>query len=207
MVLSYDNVIKEKIYAWAAICHHVYENGSSSLAGLSKEELLEKFKTINRLEELSNLYAIANMYFKLTLMKLKDFKAEYKDSYIANDSPYSYDKLSKPKNSFSKKEVLAFLEHERWNAFEVGYGVLPLKKEICIAKSKEEGAFHRKHPTDNNYLYHLAITTQAGLASYYSLAKSLGFGEDVADVVRYDYYLMDSFSEDENALDYYIDKL
>jgi len=207
VVLSYDNVIKEKIYAWAAICHHVYENGSSSLAGLSKEELLEKFKTINRLEELSNLYAIANMYFKLTLMKLKDLKAEYKDSYITNDSPYSYDKLSKPKNSFSKKEVLAFLEHERWNAFEVGYGVLPLKKEICIAKSKEEGTLHRKHPTNNNYLYHLAITTQAGLASYYSLAKSLGFSEDVADVVRYDYYLMDSFSKDENALDYYIDKL
>ena len=49
VVLSYDNVIKEKIYAWAAICNYVYENGSSSLAGLSKEELLEKFKTINLL--------------------------------------------------------------------------------------------------------------------------------------------------------------
>lgn len=197
-VLSYDNVIKDKIYAWAMAYHYAYENGVDSFADINKKEMEERFKSINRFEKLSNLYVVANMFFKLSLMKLKDLKGKYvSDDDKAN---YSYDKLSKANTTFSKRDVLAFLEHERWNAFEIAYGVLPLKKDICIKISNKEGKFHRKHPTNDNYLYHLAITTQKGLTQFYDLAMMLGYPNN-ADVVKYDYDLVDYFLKHLEMLD------
>ena len=202
VVLSYENVVKDKVYAQAKKCHYAYLHSDAKVDGVSEKELNDSFKWLNKFKRLSNLYAIANVFFKLSLMKLDDVKKEFREAYSKNNSEYSYDLFVKPKKVYSKREVLRFLEHERWNAFEIGNGVLPLK----IKKCKELTAKYDKFTNQIDDIYHLCITTAKGLVAYHDLAISLKYDE-AADVVKYDDDLMDSLYDNLDLIDYYTDLL
>lgn len=98
---------------------------------------------------------------------------------------------------FTARDVLAFIEHERWNAFELSNGVLPRKISNCF---DENYCFTSKSPDE---MYHANITTQKGLYDTYKMVLEKGLGKNKkgevkkinvlssADVICYDYDLMD----------------
>ena len=215
VVLSYDNVVKDKVYELARSRHFMYLNKdvnfeisdnlkNSNKTIVSPEALRCSWAQLSYFKKMSNLYAIASINFKLSLMKLNDIN-DYETKYLINDTKYSYDKFIHEKEKYSCREVLTFMEHERWNAFEIANGALPLRIDKAIQLTNDSGRF----TTQIGHLYHLCITTAEGLVKYYELANNkdafkngLTF-PDAADVVKYDYDLMDYFLKHQEMLDLY----
>lgn len=199
-VLSYDNVVGNHIYDTANLFHYYYE------------EKKEYAKTSTPLEFKSNLYNVSSLYFKLSLLYLKKKEdkeynittlASLMEEYIMPDPFTQYDLANSSNDefynnlcdgiaeeNFNIRDVFAFIEHERWNAYELSQGSLPMSKEYCekqldyICKkivSNEQGElselFCKFDEENNRYkikfnktldeLYHLCLTTNKGLKEYY----------------------------------------
>ncbi len=198
-VLSYDNIVGNHIYDIANLFHYYYEDKKD----YAKESTPIEFK--------SNFYNVASLYFKLsllyllkddndkydidTLKKLMDkykLPNEFKQIKINETKTNFYDSLCDDSTNelFDIRDVFAFIEHERWNAYELSQGALPMSKEYCekqlknicesfINKKQEELSklFCKYDKEKNNYiikfnktideLYHFCITTNHGLKEYY----------------------------------------
>jgi len=98
------------------------------------------------------------------------------------------------------RQVLAFIEHERWNSFYLFRGYLPMKKiEIKLLKAAKG---YRLYKDDDQKRVHACLTTMAGLNKYRELqidlykANGQIVNEMELDVIKYDLQLMDNIFEE-----------
>lgn len=132
-----------------------------------------------------------------------EIKSETKTEPTDIDEKYKYEVIN---GNFDIKDVLAFIEHEKWNAYELSQGVLPMSKPYCWQESKKS-----KKIVTYSYdeLYHLAIASSDGLKDYYKyvieikddLNKNHGctIGDPYADVIKYDYVSINAVKNDINS--------
>lgn len=160
----------------------------------------EEWAKLSRVKQKSNIYAVAGLYFKKELLNCN------KDNYLTKYNPHhikpvmdeDIDRLIKPSKTFEPIDVLAFSEHERWSAYELAQGLLPMKKSLFLELNKDvkEGGYPTNKSEDGNY--HLCLASQKGLVEYYKLYKEHGY--DGANVIGYDYDLMNHYIDHFDAV-------
>lgn len=168
-----------------------------------------------QMERESSLYCCLSLRSKLLLMGLdycpKDTpdapaltEAEYEARYAGADLPdeQTYGLTVKGKHVIcytlefpdSRRKSMAIHEHQRWNFFMISKGIIPasrdkIKNEISV---DENGKV--RHTNGKNYIErrHGALTTFEGLVEYRQIiAARDGCPEAEADVIKYDYQLLD----------------
>ncbi len=184
-ILTYDNVIADKIYLAAKIESCIYKKKY-----LNKETINYEWSTLSDIKQASNIYSIASIPTKMALLgfySLNDIKEEeYFNKYDAEGKRFEYkfnDKLIAKQDEFKARDVLAYIEHERWNAFEFSQGVIPMKKSKTIELTLKQIQTNLQNKTgkpiknfnnkNENELQHLCLTTSKGLVDYYYYVKEL----------------------------------
>jgi hypothetical protein len=189
MLLNYDNVIRNNLYEKAMRESCVYQH-----LDLTKENITLLWASLSRIKQRSNLYSIASIAFKMSLL---NFNQDYSlEEYFAKYDPdgardhYQYStKLITENEVYTPRDVLAFIEHERWNAFQLSEGVLPFKKKNLFDAKNQ-----KLHTKSSNELFHINLTSQEGLYEYHDYIDQLNEQYQTNfdnDVVKYDYDLMD----------------
>lgn len=150
----------------------------------------------------SNIYACLSIRMKLHLLgfdcvkideKGNSAEKEYMDAYQVGDI-IKYDTTMQPIKGrkvieysndlprYTKRYTMAAQEHQRWNAYMITCGFIPEPIEN-IKKGKVKDFAIRRHGN---------ITTFEGLVKFREIyAKAENISEENADVIRYDYQLMD----------------
>ncbi len=121
-------------------------------------------------------------------------KEEYMRIYADGDCPSDYINASESSTNYTfairniddirsgkRPNNMAIQEHLRWNAYMICQGFVPENKNN-IGESKKD------------YLkrYHACLTTYEGLLDYRKMVSELeGISENEADVIKYDYTIMD----------------
>lgn len=188
--LSYDNIIKQKLISDAKQANVNYELKIYD-SKIDNSYVTNSYAILNKFKQKSNLYSILGLYSKFSL--LFEHITKTKDGYELDSEFFKDNNLDSNHFTTSKKydlgDILAFIEHERWNAFEIGYGVLPLKVEEA----------KRINSTQIKSLYHLCITTAAGVNDL----NNDGFG----NYINYDYDIINYFVKNKNSFNIYINEL
>jgi hypothetical protein len=158
-------------------------------------------------ERESNLYACLSLRSKLHLMGMdyihNDFitkendivkREAYLDCYAGDDRPVYYDneladgkEIVKYDLNFknSRRKTMAIHEHFRWNSFMLSKGFVPSSKKEIFDDKRENGKNYslRKHGN---------LTTFEGLLEFRKLIVQRGEQDELAaDVIKYDYQLLD----------------
>ena len=184
--------------------HLVYKMQNKNTLSTTEDEYLDaRLSWFNQaqVQRQSNIYACLSIKSKLHLLGfdycsinegLPDASEEYMEVYQKNN-PIVY--LEQPaKNGYktiiystdfvldSVRGIMAVHEHQRWNAYMITCGFIPSTK-----KQIEEGSIknfdERRHGN---------ITTLEGLIEFRKMeVKRRNCSEIEADVIKYDYQLMD----------------
>lgn len=186
-LFSTKNVLLDDFFSKAKKEHYFY----------TKDENIDidaEWNKLSRIKQKSNIYAISSLSFKKELLNCntkEDYFSKYNPHNIKPVDDKDIDRLIKPHESFDPIDVIAFSEHERWNAYELAQGLLPMKISLFndLNVDKNEGDYPINQTGDGNY--HLCITSQEGLVEYYKLFTSRKFKG--ANVIGYDYDLMDHY--------------
>ena len=201
-------ILNEKIEFMARLRHLLYiaedeqKKQASKITSLSEEALAikarDKWYSYKQFQRESNLYACLSIRMKLHLLGY-DFAAEGNDCSEAFEAKYEAGDARTPsplnvegkriwiysnaeQERASVRWTYAVQEHQRWCANMICNGVIPSNKEE-IRKNGGRALDKRLHGN---------ITTMAGLVEYRKLlAREHGMSEEEADVIRYDYQLMD----------------
>ena len=234
-VINYKNVVGNHIVDLAKSFNKEYND---FLDGNNTYDKNEGWAHLPAIKKKSNYYSVLSVYFKLNMINLlskinnnysldslknvvlenyKFKKINRIPDYIKGSEDEFYLKEIDEKGNFDLRDVLSFMEHEKWNAFELSQGVLPMSKYYSKEKSLETINSKKTKiiKTTNDEYYHLAITSNKGLYDYYYFISSLKdeinkkCGMDViddayADVIVYDYIHMDMIYNDlisDNKLD------
>ena len=181
----------------------------------NKEESYDKWNAYSQIKRESNFYCCLSLKSKLNLMGLDyckindpDYEGiseqEYLKIYAGNDKPESIYEVEEcnGKNIIkysinfpqSRRRNMALHEHLRWNSHYITEGYIPASKEQ-IKNEKISGEF-----TDGQNCKvrkHGCLTTFEGLKEFreiIALRKNNTIIEDElekADVIKYDYQLLD----------------
>lgn len=142
----------------------------------NREFMLEKWAQLPYIEQASNLYHAMNLPFKLNLLGFDMIKkssendtgiteAEFNEYYKNSGREINYGDYS----FFFKSEssnVLAYIEHSRWNALYILYDYKQMKKaDIKVVEEYDEaGNIEKSMPHKNTDLkQHACLTTYYGL--------------------------------------------
>ncbi len=107
---------------------------------------------------------------------------KYKDRTVNGKRLVDYDDRSY-RVSGSVRERLAYIEHLRWNAYYFAAGFVPASREEH--KSMPKASRMRRR-------IHINLTTNKGLCDYERwCCEELGYSSADADILKYDYQLMD----------------
>lgn len=192
------------------------ENGSLITDDMIAEAIAEAeekwYKPKKQIERDTNLFASLSIRSKLNLMGLDYVREdeagealtfdEYMSIYAAGDMPdikittdgatpvitYTLDFKK------SKRRNLAIQEHQRWNSFMLSRGMVPstidlIKHETAVNDKGEVNFTNGKSYDDRR---HGNITTFEGLVEFRRIvAERDGKPEADADVIKYDYQLLD----------------
>lgn len=209
-VLKYDNIVGNHLYDTANKFQDYYIGHNNN------------GRTPTPLESKCNYYNVCSLYFKLSLLllkkedndiyddntlqklmdkyyiipnEIKNYDIAQKDSNI-NKTEF-YDNLCEYNESYNAREVFSFIEHQRWNAYELSIGALPMSKDyakesldrICkliieadepekiktkeCSYDKDKKLFNVKFNKTKDELYHLCITSEYGLKQYYIFLSEL----------------------------------
>ena len=210
-VFSHKNVLLNNVYNSAKYEHFVYSKGET----IDQATLEENWNGLERIKQKSNLYAVNGLYFKKDLLNidLGNYREKYNPNGIKPVGDDDIDRLTQAQKHFETIDVLAFIEHERWNAFELANGVLPMKislfeelfKEKCkrsnqaddtLSDEQNQSVEPDNQTEDGNY--HLCIASAKGLVEYYHLFKEKGSKK--ANVIKYDYDAMNNYLEHKRLL-------
>ena len=158
----------------------------------------------------SNLYASLSVRSKLLMMGLDFEKKKGGKSYLSYDEYmklYAGDDLPeitggamkngrgsairfstnfKPSRAYN----MAYQEHQRWNAYMMSRGIVPADKETILNETDDSG----RHTNGNSYerRHHGNLTNFDGLREFAKMiAKRDNISEEKADVILYDYQLLD----------------
>lgn len=192
-IFTPENVLLNNVYKAAKFEHFCYSKGKEALT----LDIEQKWLTLPRIKQKSNLYSVNGLYFKRDLLNCSpsNYLEKYNPHNILPVGENDIRRLITPKESFEPIDVIAYSEHERWNAFEIACGVLPMKKSLFLQLNKEptydkDGNLVIKNQTlDGNY--HLCIASAQGLVDYYELFKAHNLPD--ANVIGYDYDAMNNY--------------
>ena len=171
-----------------------------------EEEVNKKwFIKMTQWERDSSLYGCLSLKSKLNLMGLdycretdndlpKMEEQEYLNIYAKDDLPdtSAYNVKVKGKNIInytlnfpsSKRKNLAILEHLRWNSFMISRGFIPATRTQILTEDRNGKNYALRR--------HGNLTTFEGLKEFRTMvANRTGKGELDADVIRYDYQILD----------------
>ena len=194
-LFSHKNILMNNVYNSAKYENFIYSKGEKS----DVASVEEKWNKLSRIKQKSNLYAVNGLYFKNDLLNgdEKDYTVKYNPNNVHPVGEEDIDRLITPKTAFDAIDVLAYIEHERWNAFELANGVLPMKKSLFFELNRGEGGAAKNQTEDGNY--HLCIASAKGLVEYYHLYKEKGFKDP--NVIAYDYDSMNNYLEHKHLLE------
>lgn len=205
LVYNFSQIIDETQEMMARDRHLTYAVESGMTAAdeqEAKEKALKKWYAQSQIQRENNVYACMCIREKLNLLGYdyapksdgaESKNAEYEKKYQEGD-PICYDESGdevkgklpvKYTIDFvegSKRQALAILEHQRWNAYMISNGVVPSTiKQIENGDSKNLAL--RRHGN---------ITTFDGLVEFRKIiADKQHISEEDADVIKYDYQIMD----------------
>ncbi len=222
-VLTYNNVIGNQILKLAKKYHDqysIYTNDSKPWENLSS------------IKRKSNMYSVYSLFFKMAMLKaldnndinnIDDLKRLINDKYKCDkkanriedfksivdlkniDFLKFYEVKKNEKNNYEIRDVLAYIEKEKWNAFELAQGVLPMTKSYCFDQTIKNETITTRSKDE---LYHLAITSSLGIREYYYYVSNLKhiynqnheekITDGYSDVIVYDYDNMDLIFYDIN---------
>ncbi|MBO5713749.1 MAG: hypothetical protein J6R88_06115 [Clostridia bacterium] len=236
VVYNYDKITNDKTFKMAIMRNQLYHyekmraNNKTSLTKQERDsidvEYIKKWFVKNtQLERESGIYCLLSLRSKLNLMGL-DYvsvdadgvalsEEEYLSIYAKNDMPktvissdgvklISYDLDFKK----SMRRNLAEQEHQRWNAFMLSKGVIPATKWQILNETKVvDGKTVYTNGKNYKLRRHGNLTTFDGLVEFRKMiAKRDGVSEEVADVFKYDYQILDEAHSLLTALNYKIIK-
>ncbi len=191
------------------------------------EYMLEKWNALPYIEQASNLYHALNLPFKLNMLGLdmvkkdgagiteKEFNEYYENSGRENNySDFSFFFGTQSSN------VLAYVEHSRWNALYILYDYKQMKKDgIHFAEEKDdEGNTVKVLRHKNPHLkQHACITTYYGLKELVAYEYSMWYPceelreenykdnpklQKVSKIYAYDYMDLDRLYGEITAMGY-----
>ena len=165
----------------------------------------------NQLQRESSLYCGLSLRSKLNLMGLDYCKKanasdkgmsneEYLVHYAGDDQPDTkyYSLKANGKDivhyalpyAVSRRRSMAIHEHLRWNAFEISKGVIPATLDQILTEKDKKGKY--TNGKSDVLRRHGNLTTFDGLVQFRMLvAMRNQCSEDQADVIKYDYQLLD----------------
>lgn len=242
-VFIYNNIVGTHTLGLASDYHKnysIYADGSCSkeIGELTPIKRLSNYYTVYSLYFKLSLLAKRNcpngIFDYATITKDypydKDNKMEKKpDSNINTLKGFDFNKeqmefyeikpcYSKEKEEelFKLDDVFAFMEHEKWNAYELSQGVLPMGKSYVETKSKDPN-YSGIYKNSVDELYHFALTSSLGIRQYYyflSYVKNIVNAEGkkiiddaYADVIKYDYDVMNYIIDDINSKEYKMEEV
>lgn len=175
----------------------------------------------SQMERDSSLYCCLSLRMKLHLMGLDYCPAdcegeglteeEYLSIYAAEDLPdtgaYSVQADGKPIVCYpltfadSRRRNMAIHEHLRWNSFMISKGIIPATKQQILEETATTKDGKVKRTNGKNYALrrHGNLTTFDGLMEFRKMlavrdmraGETLAEAEARADVIKYDYQLLD----------------
>ena len=203
VVYNTRNIVAEDIETMARDRHLAYAVCDALQEGKSEKEAkanaLKKWYSWAQPQRDANVYGVLSIRMKLNLMGYdyqkgeqneeinNAFMAKYQkgDEIVYKEKIVGEKKLIEYNNNFVKgslRERMAIQEHQRWNAYMITQGVIPSTKEE-IAREKGKNLTLRRHG---------CLTTFDGLLEYRAImAKANDSNEELEDVIRYDYQLLD----------------
>lgn len=195
----------------------------------NREFVREQWEARPLIEQASNLYHALNLPFKLNLLGFGMVKKEsdsdsgapeeeFKKVYVNSGRETGYSDIDFYFGTESSN-VLAFIEHSRWNALYILYDYRQMKKKDMrpVIKKDAEGAESVSVPHKNTELkQHACLTTYYGIKELIEYKFSLlypgtpleGVSRDdprlieLYSLYRYDYMDLDRIYEEISALGY-----
>ena len=192
-VFAYENVVNNQLLRKAKIQSLRYQG-----VPVTEENLDKEWTTLSPIKRMSNVSAVMSIPFKLACIGITTEENLTRDKFLSIYEPNgktptrNADFFTKAHESYTPRDVLAFMEHCRWNAYELSQGVLPKKKS-----GLEDGKFASKSA---NELRHMNIATHVGLAEFERYATSVNEKyqeKNDTNVVPYDYDLMDNYLKED----------
>ena len=218
-IINHENIVNENL-------DHIAQTRNAFYMRQNPEEKrsdLELWKSLNYNRKLSNRYSSSSIRFKLNLMGL-DLSSEEKGSIDIDNYLTIYDSaktIKKDENNEiiytladnkmipNPRQVLTFIEHERWNAFYLFRGYMPMAKASIEMRDSNKG--FKLYKDDDKMRLHACLTTLGGLDEYRILCKNVYKKNDIikndsdTDVIHYDTQLMDNiFAELKTAQAYIV---
>lgn len=194
---SFDKVIRSKFDDMAINRHMMYslENFKDKDEYSVKLSAYNAWYNYTTVQRESNKYSILGIRYKLQLLGFdidyeQSSNPDAKDIFLSiyeKDNKIIYNENNKVVYSVHNIENttrynLAYLEHLRWNAYMISRGMIP--SPISLIK--------KGITKDFNQRIHSNITTMEGLYMYREiLSKALNIPLIDADVIKYDYQVMD----------------
>ncbi len=203
----------------------IYEEEKSQDKTVSKREqlLLEQvWNSLNDTKKTSNYYSQINVLFKLHLLGYDitenevdkvDYDVFYKHYDPHNERFKTVENVPECYREIddTPRDILSIQEKNRWNAFHIVKGFLPLEKDKI--KVAADGKILYKD--DMKLRLHACLTTRAGLIDYYyqlinkqkeafktkektEVIKEETIKQNIKgfDVIKYDYQSLDSLEKD-----------
>lgn len=198
-IYTYDGVASELVECMAIFRHMLYMNkklnieesikNSDNLMQIASDYWRYEF---DRVKRASNKYALLNVRSKLNLL---GFDISMKESAIDCAEQFKNVYFNR-NNLLQAREAIAMQEHARWNSYMISNGYIPASKEEYFeaAKCASVDGNLKKQLLRNKK--HINITTFDGLKEFQKDSiEKLNKTEDDADVIKYDYQVLDSICE------------
>ena len=200
-IYNYSSATSEGIEALAMARHVAYsaENAGegADINEVKKKAVSDWLFDWAPIQRNSNLYATLSIRSRLNMLGYDMVKGEGEDAsesfvadYFAGNSPrympdgvrIDYSDLSYRKENTARTNI-AIAEHMRWNVYYMQNGFVPASLGEYSSYTKAELYRRRKHAN---------ITTFRGLYDYENvIMEKRGIERRDADVIKYDYQLMD----------------
>ena len=213
VVYNMDKINDDVITSMAKLRHRIYaleyeltkDDGSEpkSASEVYENAECEWYASLTEFERESNVYACLSLRSKLHMMGLDYRKkngadsalseSDYLDAYAGESKPeYREDTVCDGKKIVNypvdfedtRRTNMAIQEHYRWNSFMITKGFVPASlNEIVTEKKKGKSYELRRHGN---------LTTFEGLKIFRDvIAESRGITKAQADVIKYDFQLLD----------------
>ncbi|MBO5879424.1 MAG: hypothetical protein J6Q68_02585, partial [Clostridia bacterium] len=206
-LFSYDRIVApgaEKIAKDRHLCYSVESMKENDDEAAVKRKAIDKWLyTWSEMQRESNVFACLALRTRFHLLgydikasdgREKDDSDDFMKKYMSqNEIDYNGKEINGKKivsyegTDFHIPETprtnLAIAEHARWNAYHICNGFVPASKEEFEKESKESLMLRRKH---------VNVATMKGLSEYAQFRmENEKITTNDADVLRYDYQLMD----------------
>lgn len=205
IVFRIDRIVNERMEAMAKLRHLTYfaayvpDRSEQEIRAMAWQDWYQNYLQIQRE---SNVYACLSLRMKLQLMGYdyvpadalgKAAEAEWFERYQQGDPVVYSDTVINGKRSVvycnaqferdSLRKTFAIQEHQRWNACMICNGIVPSTLEQIRTDNRGKRLDLRRHGN---------LTTFEGLLQFRDIVvQNYGKDAESADVIRYDYQLMD----------------